>query len=343
MIDNEIRLVDLIDVNVLQEIQDGFSKVTGLAALMVDEKGSPITQGSNFTDFCMKYVRQSTKGCKLCEKCDKRGGEITGATGRATAYVCHAGLMDFASPIKMNGRNVGAFIGGQALTSAPDDAHFARIAKNIDVDPDEFVEAVHKVNIVDKRKIEDAAAFLQTISNILSSMAITNYDTVQTNVQLIENIKRTDDLIREVSNVSDQTAHSISTIADRFNRLTEISKVCNEAATDCADVVNRIQENATTTHILGLNASIEASRAKEDGKGFGVIAAEVRKLADISKTSADVIQERIIGIGESTGIMSESAEEARELIDKCISDMEHLKTAVAQLNSSNFSTSAFGF
>ena len=55
----DVKLTDLIDVATLQEIQDGFARLTGMAALTTDEKGVAVTQGSNFTDFCMNYTRQS--------------------------------------------------------------------------------------------------------------------------------------------------------------------------------------------------------------------------------------------------------------------------------------------
>ena len=51
----DVKLTDLIDVNTLQEIQDGFARLTGMAALTTDERGNAVTQGSNFTDFCMNY------------------------------------------------------------------------------------------------------------------------------------------------------------------------------------------------------------------------------------------------------------------------------------------------
>ena len=107
-----VRLTELISPSVLQEIQDGFANVTGMAALTTDADGVPVTQGSNFTDFCMKYTRCSAKGCKRCEECDRMGGEKTRETGLAQAYVCHAGLMDFAAPIMLNGEFIGSFIGG---------------------------------------------------------------------------------------------------------------------------------------------------------------------------------------------------------------------------------------
>ena len=53
----EVYLTDLINVDMLQKIQDAFSEMTGMAALTTDADGKPVTKGSNFTDYCMKYTR----------------------------------------------------------------------------------------------------------------------------------------------------------------------------------------------------------------------------------------------------------------------------------------------
>lgn len=52
-----MELKDFMDLSKLQKIQDAFSDATGLAAIAVGKNGEYITEGSNFTDFCMKYTR----------------------------------------------------------------------------------------------------------------------------------------------------------------------------------------------------------------------------------------------------------------------------------------------
>ena len=61
-----MKLTDFMDLKILQKIQDAFSDATGLAAIAVDNDGKYITEGSNFTDFCMKYTRGCAEGSKRC-------------------------------------------------------------------------------------------------------------------------------------------------------------------------------------------------------------------------------------------------------------------------------------
>ena len=98
-----MELKDFMDLDKLQKIQDDFSDATGLAAIAVGADGEYLTEGSNFTDFCMKYTRGSEEGNKRCIKCDN---ECSGT------YFCHAGLMDFSVDIIVNDEKVGAIIAG---------------------------------------------------------------------------------------------------------------------------------------------------------------------------------------------------------------------------------------
>ena len=146
MAEKEVTLLDVIDRAQLQSLQDAFAKATGMAALATDKSG-PVTQLSCPTDFCMNYTRKSSVGCERCNLCDLKGGEQASRTGKPAVYYCHGGLVDFASPIIVNGKQIGSLIGGQVLTEEPDLDKFRAIAKEIDVDPDEYVEAVKKVPI----------------------------------------------------------------------------------------------------------------------------------------------------------------------------------------------------
>ena len=94
---NEIRLVDLIPVETLQKIQDSFSKMARMASLTTDENGVPLTEGSNFTEFCTEFCRKSPIGRARCEKCDRDGAITVLQTGKPTSYFCHANLVDFAA------------------------------------------------------------------------------------------------------------------------------------------------------------------------------------------------------------------------------------------------------
>ena len=106
-------LDNFIEIDFLQEIQDKFSKATGLAAVTVDYSGKPITKYSNFTKFC-KFIRKNRKWRERCYKCDSCGGIEAARLHKPYVYKCHAGLVDISMPIILNGIYMGAILAGQA-------------------------------------------------------------------------------------------------------------------------------------------------------------------------------------------------------------------------------------
>lgn len=157
---------EFADLKQIQIIQDVFSNATGLAAIAVAADGKYITEGSNFTDFCMKYTRNSELGAKRCIQCDN---ECTGT------YFCHAGLMDFSNDIIVNGEKVGAIIGGQVLPNAPNDEEFRAIARELDIKEDAYIQALHKVPVRDEKTIRAAADLLGRVINLLCNFQYEQY------------------------------------------------------------------------------------------------------------------------------------------------------------------------
>jgi len=170
-----VKLTELIDPEILQKMQDSLSNYIGMASLIADENGTPVTTGSRFTEFCQNLTRKSASGCSRCEECDKQGALKTLENGRPTVYHCHAGLVDYAAPIMLEDTFIGSIIGGQVLTNPLEEDSFRRTARELSIDEDAYVEAAKKVPYREIAEVERAAGFLSEIASTLSSMAYKNY------------------------------------------------------------------------------------------------------------------------------------------------------------------------
>lgn len=156
-----MNIEEFVDLKMLQRIQNLFSDATGLAAIAVNAEGKYVTEGSNFTDFCMKYTRGNSEGMRRCVKCDT---ECKGT------YFCHAGLMDFAADIVVDNMKVGSIIGGQVLPSTPDLDKFRAIARDLGIPEDEYIAALKKVPIRSEKMIRASAEMLGLVVNQLANM-----------------------------------------------------------------------------------------------------------------------------------------------------------------------------
>lgn len=167
----DLYLTDLIHRDTLQKMQDAFAKLTGMSVIITDTNGIAVTNGSNFSNFCRNYTRNSPVGCMLCAQSNKEGTELALKNGKSTVYPCYSGLMNFASPIMVEGRLVGCVIGGQVLTEMPDPEKIRKIASEIGANPEEYLTELQKVKVVEKEEVETAAQILSTMVEILSDMA----------------------------------------------------------------------------------------------------------------------------------------------------------------------------
>lgn len=198
-IDYELQLTDFIDADMLQRMQDAFTELTGIAAITADTNGVPVTEGSGFSDYCMKFTRNSASGGMRCAQCDKEGAEMALQRGEACVYYCHAGLMDFAAPITANGKLIGSFIGGQVLTEPLEMQYVKRIAVEINVDPYEYIEAAKKIRVMKREEIEKAARFLYTMAGIISDMAYTKYLAYYSNAEMEKTANLKSDFLANMS------------------------------------------------------------------------------------------------------------------------------------------------
>lgn len=319
----KLKFTDVIDVNSLQNIQDAFSNATGMAAISVDLEGN-VTRESNFTDFCIKYTRGTKEGMRRCLNCDLTGANECKTTGKPAVYHCHSGLIDFAVPVVVDGEQIGSIIGGQALAAPPDEEKFRKIALEIGVDPDEYINALRKVPIVPENKIRAAADLLGYVVENLVISSATNYNFKNAYEDIISYTSDVNNLLNNFYDTSDSLSENQNYL------ITEIGKI-NNLLKQINNIVKSVSNIAEETQMISFNASIEAARAGEQGKSFTVIAGEIRRLSEKSKKTVSNIQNFTANIQSSIEKTTTHSQESMENIQNEIEELNMIKDNISNI------------
>lgn len=221
----------------------------------MDGDNTYITKGSNFTDFCMKYTRESEVGRARCEKCDAEGHG---------AYFCHAGLMDFAAPIMVNGEQVGVIVGGQVLPERPDPEKFREIARELGIPEESYLRALEQVPIRDEKQIRAAAALLGKVVNEL------------VNLEYVRKLNK-----KRIEVFEAESGKAKEAVIQVERKMEDLGRV------------------SSNERLLSVNARIEAAHSGNAGVGFAVVATEIGKLAESSAAVYSEIEELVKKIGDS--------------------------------------------
>ena len=195
---SKMRLSDLLDAESMQVMQRGFSRVTGMPAAVVDENGVPVSRAAVRARFCFDLTRGTAEGEKRCAECDRAGAKRAMRSGKTEVYTCHAGVCDMAAPIVVDGRFMGAFVGGQVIVDKPDEELIRATAAELGIDPDIYMEAVHELPVHSAQEVADAAGYMGAMAQMLSVMAGNRYEILKKN--------------REMENMSKVKTEFLSTI-----------------------------------------------------------------------------------------------------------------------------------
>lgn len=134
--------------------------------------------------------------------------------------------------------------------------------------------------------------------------------------------------IREIGSQSHQSKAVSERAVQEVMRAQQVMSEVTVAAAAVNSIVGVISEIARQTNLLALNAAIEAARAGDAGRGFGVVAAEVKELASQTRDSTRDISVRIEGVGEAVTRGSRAVEDISAALEQLVAFVNNISSAI---------------
>lgn len=139
--------------------------------------------------------------------------------------------------------------------------------------------------------------------------------------------------IREISQNMTNSQNAVSAVIQDIAKADSSTRTLATAAQSMGNIVEMIQNIASTINLLALNATIEAARAGEAGKGFAVVAAEVKNLASQTTQATDEVRKEIINMQEISNEVVSSLKSINSSIESVRENSENLTNAIEQQSS----------
>jgi len=177
---------------------------------------------------------------------------------------------------------------------------------------------------------EQSSAVAQTVTSV-DEVLQTSEQAAQRAQQVAASYDQAVKISNEGRRALDDTVHVMNAVSSRTEAIAGDILSLAENSLEIGEIVSVVAEIADQTNLLALNANIEASRAGEHGRGFSVVASEIRTLADQSKSATTRVRRILMEIQKATNAAVIGAEDGTKSVSRALETVNEAGETIRQL------------
>jgi len=234
------RIDELIDIPQLQKLMESLYQATGLANAFIDV-GSKVLTAAGWQRICTDFHRVHPTTCTRCLESDQyilshlKDGPYVG-------YYCQNGLVDYCTPVVIEGEHLANLFTGQMFHEPPDVEFFRKQAAEFGFDEASYLAALGEVPIIPKERMPGIMAFLQNLAHMLAASGMERQ-------RVLESEKRLQDMNEELERRVAERTRELENSATSLQRAQQVA----HTGSWTLDIVNnRLTWSEETYHLFGI-------------------------------------------------------------------------------------------